>query len=89
MKMFVIYDIEEDKTRKKIFEACKDYGLEHVQYSTFYGDLNHNRREELWQRMRRTLGKKNGKLLLVPLCDKDIKLVKALTVCPEGEFPDA
>ncbi|MFZ5591101.1 MAG: CRISPR-associated endonuclease Cas2 [Bacillota bacterium] len=43
MKTFVIYDIEEDRVRNKILEACKDYGLEHVQYSAFFGELGHNR----------------------------------------------
>ncbi|MCL4441387.1 MAG: CRISPR-associated endonuclease Cas2 [Firmicutes bacterium] len=89
MKTLVIYDIEEDKIRNKVFEACKDYGLQHVQYSAFLGDLNHNRREELWLRLRRTMGKKIGKVLMCPICDKDAGLIKELYIGPEGDFSDA
>jgi len=53
MKLFLVYDIQEDKARTKVAAACKDYGLRRVQYSTFFGDLNRNRQEELMQRVRR------------------------------------
>jgi CRISPR-associated protein Cas2 len=78
MKNFVIYDIEEDKLRTRIFETCKDYGLKHVQYSTFYGDLNHNRREELFLKLKKLIGSKHGKVVVVPVCDKDEKLIKSV-----------
>lgn len=74
MKTLVIYDIPEDKVRNKVFEACKDYGLEHFQYSAFFGPLSHNRRGELSQRLRRTLGTNEGKILICPVCDKDLNL---------------
>lgn len=78
MKTFIIYDVEEDKIRSKVFEACKDYGLVHVQYSAFFGDLNHNRREELYKRLLRTLGRERGKIMILPVCDKDLKLLKSI-----------
>ena len=37
------------------------------------GDINHNRRDELRQRLRRTLGKR-GNIQIYPQRDKDIKL---------------
>jgi len=74
VQTLVIYDIPDDKIRNKISEACKDYGLTRIQYSAFLGDINHNRRDELRQRLRRTLGKKEGNIQIYPLCDKDIKL---------------
>ncbi len=78
MQTLVIYDIPDDKIRNKISEACKDYGLERIQYSSFLGDINHNRRDELCQRLRRTLGKNEGNIQLYPLCDKDLKLKKEI-----------
>jgi len=74
MQTLVIYDIPDDKIRNKVGEACKDYGLERIQYSAFLGDINHNRRGELKQRLRRTLGKHEGNIQIYPLCDKDIRL---------------
>lgn len=85
MKTFVIYDIEEDKIRNKILTACKDYGLAHVQFSTFFGELNHNRREELKMRLKKTLGRTNGKILVFPICDKDLKLLE--NICNTPELP--
>ncbi|GAB6181344.1 hypothetical protein JCM14036_26630 [Desulfotomaculum defluvii] len=83
IKTFVIYDIEEDKIRNKVLEVCRDYGLAHVQYSTFFGELNHNRREEMKLRLKRILGRKNGKILVFPVCDKDLRLLENICNMPE------
>lgn len=89
MKTLVIYDIEDDRVRTRIFEACKDYGLSHIQYSAFLGDLNHNRREELAQRLRKTMGRKRGKVSIFPMCDKDLRLSKEIWVEPDiGLYAD-
>lgn|SRR5574344_1080597 len=39
-KFLVCYDVEKDKTRKKLFDSLKDLGLVQIQKSVFYGDLN-------------------------------------------------
>lgn len=49
----VIYDVEDDWARTRIAEACKDFGLERIQYSCFQGRLTQNKREELYERMRK------------------------------------
>ena len=36
---FVIYDIVDDLVRGRVANACKDYGLERIQYSAFCGSL--------------------------------------------------
>lgn len=87
MKTLVIYDIPEDKIRTKVFEACKDYGLVHLQYSAFWGELNHNRRDELKQRLKRTLGRREGKIHIFPICDKDVRLIDEIIV-GYGVIPD-
>lgn len=80
MKTFVIYDVEEDKIRNRVLDACKDYGLAHIQYSAFFGELNHNRREELFLRLQRTLGRRRGKIVILPVCDKDLRLLKNIEI---------
>lgn len=86
MKTIVVYDIENDRIRNKVFNACKDYGLEHIQYSAFFGELNHNRRGELKQRLKRTLGENPGKIFVCPVCDKDLRLLEEILVtAPEGD----
>ncbi|MBO8170103.1 MAG: CRISPR-associated endonuclease Cas2 [Thermoanaerobacteraceae bacterium] len=80
MQTLLIYDIVDDRTRHKIAEACKDYGLERIQYSAFFGSLNHNRRTELLQRLRRLLGTNEGIIQLFPICDRDLRLAKEIKV---------
>ena len=48
----VIYDIEDDWARTRVSEACKDFGLERIQYSCFRGMLSRNKRGELYERFR-------------------------------------
>ena len=49
----VIYDVEDDRARTRVAEACKDFGLQRIQYSCFRGKLSQNKREELYERMRK------------------------------------
>jgi CRISPR-associated protein Cas2 len=84
LKTLVVYDIPDDRIRTKTFETCKDYGLVHIQYSAFFGELNHNRRQELQQRLYRVLGGKEGKILICPICDKDLSLILEVAV-PETD----
>jgi CRISPR-associated protein Cas2 len=53
LNTLVIYDVEDDWARNRVAEACKDFGLERIQYSCFRGLLSRNKREELYERMRK------------------------------------
>ena len=72
LRTFLIYDIVEDKLRAKIADACLDFGLRRIQYSAFAGGLNRNNREELFLRLKTLLGDDLGKILLQPVCEKDV-----------------
>jgi len=78
MNTLVIYDISEDKTRSKVAEACKDYGLKRIQWSAFMGKLGTNRREELHMRLIKTIKDKEGNIQIYPICSKDINLKKEI-----------
>jgi CRISPR-associated protein Cas2 len=47
MLTWVIYDISENKLRSRVSEKCKDYGLERLQKSAFFGELDKNNAEML------------------------------------------
>jgi CRISPR-associated protein Cas2 len=53
LQTLVIYDVEDDWARTRVAEACKDFGLDRIQYSCFRGPLSRNKREELYECMRR------------------------------------
>jgi len=74
----VIYDISEDKVRNKVGEVCKDYGLERIQWSAFFGLTDRNRREEMMLKFRQVLGKTEGIINMYVICDKDLRLKKEI-----------
>jgi len=71
MHVLLIYDVPHDGTRNKISELCLDYGLDRVQYSSFTGSLSRTNQEELFQRIKKRLGKRDGDVRLLPICGKD------------------
>lgn len=73
LKTLVIYDIENDRIRLRISETCLDYGLVRIQFSAFLGTLNRNKREELFLKLSTILDDNAGKILLQPICHKDMK----------------
>ncbi len=79
MHVLVVYDIPSDRLRTKIADICLDYGLERVQYSVFRGELSTNRQGELMLKVRRKLGKSAGSVLLFPVCERDLRLMREVT----------
>ncbi len=84
LRTFVIYDITDDRVRAKIADACLDFGLLRVQYSAFAGSLNRNKREELFLRLCDTLGEEVGKILIQPVCHKDVQDMLIHEIAPNG-----
>jgi len=82
MQTYVVYDIVEDRVRKRIADTCLDYGLARVQYSAFCGNLSRDRREALALKLAQRLGRAVGKIEIVPVCDKDKAQVRRIEVKP-------
>ncbi len=70
----VVYDIPDDRTRLRIANVCKDFGLKRIQYSAFCGQLGSTHRAEMFARLADTLGNEPGKLLVLPVCEKDVAM---------------
>lgn len=86
----VLYDVEDDRVRARIASACKDYGLERIQYSAFSGPLDSTRRGELFTRLADTLGQEVGKVLVLALCEKDARERREVVNEPTAQaVPDA
>lgn len=67
----VMYDIEEDKARAKIANACQDYGLDRAQFSAFIGLLSRNHQEELMMRIEQILQDKRGRVQLISVGQRE------------------
>ena len=78
MQTLVVYDIPHDGVRTKIADICLDYGLERIQYSAYMGDLQRTHQEELLLKVKKKLGKREGKVQLFPICERDMRLVLAV-----------
>lgn len=72
---FVFYDIEVDRIRNKIAEICLDFGLERIQFSGFSGKLGRNKREEIFLKLKNAIKKGSGKILILPVCEKDFRSI--------------
>jgi CRISPR-associated protein Cas2 len=86
--VYVFYDIEDDRVRSRAARVCKDFGLERTQFSGFMGYLSRNKREEMAIKLRDVLGKKNGKILIQPVCEKDFREYKEYIHFDEEEGSD-
>lgn len=83
MQCLLIYDIPDDRLRIKVADVCLDYGLRRIQYSSFLGELSHNRQGEIIQKIRRRIGRHEANVQLFPLCEKDLALRREIVVKPE------
>lgn len=68
--MLLMYDIESDKIREKVSEACLDYGLERIQFSAFFGRLTRDKRQELALRVGRLVQDENARVRMMPLTEE-------------------
>ncbi|MEM5807611.1 MAG: CRISPR-associated endonuclease Cas2 [Candidatus Aenigmatarchaeota archaeon] len=82
MFYWVIYDISDDRTRSKVSDKCKDYGLLRIQKSAFLGKITKNKVEMLISEIS-PLIKEKDKVFAVPACIScyDSKITK-------GHFED-
>ncbi|MEP7287801.1 MAG: CRISPR-associated endonuclease Cas2 [Chloroflexota bacterium] len=67
--VLLVYDIEEDRRRTKIADACLDYGLDRIQFSAFAGVLSRTHREELMLKISHLLDETPGKIHLYVIDD--------------------
>ncbi|MCI0708666.1 MAG: CRISPR-associated endonuclease Cas2 [Chloroflexi bacterium] len=70
-QVLLLYDIENDRIRGKVSNACLDYGLDRIQYSAFSGRLSRNHQEELMMQIEAFLDDGKAAVTLVRIGDRD------------------
>jgi CRISPR-associated protein Cas2 len=78
MLVWVIYDITENKIRKRVSDSCKNYGLYRVQKSVFLGDLNSNRRDSLALQCEELIDPDVDSVYIFPMDEQSFKQVKLI-----------
>jgi CRISPR-associated protein Cas2 len=69
--ILLIYDISDDRARSKIADACFDYGLDRIQYSAFYGQLQRTHQEALMLQIIDLLDDHAGHVQLIPVSERE------------------
>ena len=86
MLTWLVYDISSDSARKKVSDACKNYGLYRIQKSVFLGTLNANQTDEIIEKSRELIEPKSDSLYVIPLCQEDFSKVQILGQGFDGEL---
>jgi len=73
MFTLVIYDISDDRIRKRISDICKRFGLNRIQKSAFLGNITSSRRKELVRKLKRNL-RGGGNIQVFVICKPDFSM---------------
>lgn len=85
----VVYDIVDDRKRTKIADACLDYGLDRIQYSAFLGWLLPSQQDELFLKLKKILGRKEGNIQMFFISPEDWRKRRIIVQQKRGETYDA
>ena len=72
MLVWVMYDISDDKIRRKAIKICKNVGLYRVQKSIFLGDIEENDFDEVKLRLEDTVDLKNDSVYVFTMSKKEL-----------------
>lgn len=72
MLVWVMYDIADDKIRRKAIKICKNVGLYRVQKSIFLGDIEENDFDEVKLRLEDTVDLKNDSVYVFTMRKKEL-----------------
>jgi len=78
MLTWFVYDITDDKIRRKIIKIAEKKGLYRVQKSVFLGNIEKNALDEIVIESETILNIKEGSLYIFPMCERDFKEVKLI-----------
>lgn len=73
MIIWVMYDIEVDKSRTQVAKYCKQAGLYRVQYSVFLGTLTENERDSLELQIEQVINPDTDKVYVFPMSKSSLK----------------
>ena len=65
----ICYDIVEDPIRNQVSYVCKEYGLDRIQYSVFFGKLNKTQKKEIQVKFKDIIDKTNSNIHIIVICN--------------------
>ncbi len=73
MIIWVLYDIEKDKSRTKVSKLCEQAGLYRVQYSCFLGTLTANEKDTLRLQIEALINEEKDKVYIFPMSKDELR----------------
>ncbi|MEZ4826492.1 MAG: CRISPR-associated endonuclease Cas2 [Bacteroidia bacterium] len=73
MILWVMYDIEKDKSRSRVAKYCKQAGLYRVQYSVFLGNIEPNRKDELELKIGAEIEETTDRVYMFPMNKSELQ----------------
>lgn len=78
MIVWIMYDIEIDKSRSKVAKLCKQSGLYRVQYSVFLGTLNTNQKDALQLQIEDLINEETDSVYIFPMSKSELQITVLL-----------
>ncbi len=78
MLVWFVYDIVEDKPRRKISDKAIELGLQRVQKSVFLGNVEENVADELLIFSEDWIDEEEDSVYMFPMCQEDFKKIELL-----------
>lgn len=72
MLVWVMYDITNDKVRRKAIKVCKNVGLYRVQKSVFLGEIEDNDFDEIKLKLEDTIDQDVDSVYVFPMSKKEL-----------------
>lgn len=73
MITWVLYDIENDRSRTKVARHCKQAGLYRVQLSVFLGMLSKNEKDTLALQIQQLINESIDKVYIFPMTKEEMR----------------
>jgi len=78
MLTWFIYDISDDKIRKRLSDKAQELGLYRVQMSVFLGDIDMSSADELAIFSEEKINMANDSVYILPMCQKDFNKIQLI-----------
>mgnify|MGYP001169655576 CR=1 FL=1 len=73
MIIWVLYDIEQDRSRSRVAKICKQAGLYRVQYSVFLGTLDAQEKDNLELRIQEEMNEAVDRVYIFPMSKGELQ----------------
>lgn len=87
MYTWIMYDISNDKARRKVAKLCLQLGLQRVQRSVFLGKVKKKYLREFRQEVKKLVDPKTDRLYVLRTSDQSLQRMRQIGTMPSVAVP--